>query len=108
MADTGTHGICRGASSRALPTTLTVNILGHVDIRVTQNVTHNHRPCDLAQRVAGRHSAACPENALYRSRSLPNLRKVWLQTFAGKWDFGWVRAMSAIDMPMLASTGVKR
>jgi hypothetical protein len=41
-------------------------------------------------------------------RPTSNLRKVWLQTFAGKLDFGCVRATSAIDVPMLASTGVAR
>src|SRR5262249_46239329 len=44
---------------------------------------------------------------LYRSnRPGPNLRE-WLQTFAGK-ACGCVRAKSAIDVPMLPSTGVKR
>ena len=63
-------------------------------------------PCTFAQHRLRMHCESF-ENILYRSRS-PNLCKVWLPTFVGKWDFGWVAATSAIDVPMLASTGVAR
>ena len=36
---------------------LAVNILGHVDIRVTHAVPHNLRPCAFAQHMAGMHGA---------------------------------------------------
>src|SRR5215470_13393150 len=45
--------------------------------------------------------------SVYRS-NWPNLREEWLQTFAGKLEVGCVRAKSAIDVPMLSSTGVRR
>jgi hypothetical protein len=35
------------------PPALAVNILGHVDIRVTQNVAHNLRPCAFALHTTG-------------------------------------------------------
>jgi hypothetical protein len=40
---------------------LAVNILGHVDIRVTPFVPHNLRPCGLAQHMAGMHGAEGPK-----------------------------------------------
>src|SRR5215467_7147381 len=46
---------------------------------------------------------------LYRaSRPSPNLCKSCLLTFAGKLDFGCVRATSATDLPMLCLRGVAR
>ena len=46
---------------------------------------------------------------LYRaSRPSPNLCKSCLLTFAGKLDFGCVRATSATDLPTLAFTGFAR
>ena len=36
---------------------LAVNILGHVDIRVTQNAPHNLLPCAFAQHMAGMRGA---------------------------------------------------
>jgi hypothetical protein len=112
------------------PPALAVDNLGHVDIRVTHVVPHNvvpHMlsrtcpalspallwPCAFAQHRAGMHS---PEDGAEASkkypycsnRPSPDLRKSCLPTFAGKLDFGCVRATSAIDVPMLASTGVAR
>jgi hypothetical protein len=47
-------------------------------------------------------------DTLYRSnRPGPKLRK-WLHAFPDRLECGCVRAKSAIDLPMLASTGVKR
>src|SRR6266436_5444159 len=43
------------------PPVLTVNILGHVDIRVTHVVPHHLRPCALAQPKAGMHGAESPK-----------------------------------------------
>jgi hypothetical protein len=43
------------------PPALAVNILGHVDICVTQNVPHKLRPCDFAQHMAGMHGAEAPK-----------------------------------------------
>src|SRR5882724_6406239 len=60
-----------------------------------------------AQHLAG--WCASSEQVLYRSnRPGPKLGKWWLQTFAGKLDFGCVRAKSAIDLPILSFTGVNR
>ena len=54
------------------------------------------------------HGAEAPTIALYRSnRPGPKLRK-WLHAFPDRLECGCVRAKSAIDLPMLASTGVKR
>src|SRR5262249_27275453 len=88
---------------------LAVNILGHVDIRVTQNAPHNLRPCALAQQMTGMHSAEAPKILLYWSNPPgPNPCEWWWPTFAGKLACGCVRAKSAIDVPMLSSTGVRR
>jgi hypothetical protein len=38
-----------------------VNILGHVDIHVTQNVMHERRRCAFAQHRAGMHGAEAPK-----------------------------------------------
>ena len=43
------------------PPTVAVNILGHVDGRVTQNVLHEHRRCAFAQHRAGMHGAEAPK-----------------------------------------------
>lgn len=90
------------------PPALAVNILGHVDIRVTHVVPHNLRPCAFAPHMAGMHVRKF-ENTLYRANwPSPDLRKNCLPTFAGKVIFGCVRATSATDVPMLAFTGVAR
>src|SRR5215472_12760896 len=66
---------------------------------------YNLQPCALA----GMQGAEAPKILLYWSnRPGPNLREEWLQTFAGKLEVGCVRAKSAIDVPMLSSTGVRR
>lgn len=41
-----------------------LNILGHVNIRVTQCVPHNVRPCVIAQPLAGMHGAEIPKTPL--------------------------------------------
>jgi hypothetical protein len=46
------------------PPALAVNILGHVDIRVTYVVPPNLRPCALAQHTAGMHGAKAPKMPL--------------------------------------------
>jgi len=43
------------------PPIVAVNILGHVDIHVTQNVMHERRRCAFAQHRAGMHGAEAPK-----------------------------------------------
>ena len=91
------------------PSAPVVNNLGHVDIRVTHLVPHNLRPGAFAQHMVGVHGTEASKYPFYRSnRPSPDLRKNCLPTFAGKVIFGCARATSAIDVPMLASTGVAR
>jgi len=112
------------------PPALAVNNLGHVDVRVTHvvphmlsrtccpgHVPHYLRPCSGLgpsrsiglECIVRKMVRKLRKNILYCSnRPSPDLRKNCLPTFAGKLDFGCVRATSAIDVPMLASTGVAR
>ncbi len=43
------------------PPVLTVNILGHVDIRVTHVVPHHLRPCAFVRHMAGMQDAEVPK-----------------------------------------------
>ena len=84
------------------PPVLTVNNLGHVDIRVTPVVPHNLRPCAFAQHMAGMHGAEASKIAsIARIGRVLVSAKSCLPTFAGKVIFGCVRATSATDLPML-------
>src|SRR5215467_1153886 len=74
---------------------------------LTHVVPHSLRPCAVTQHMAGMHGTKASKILLYWSnRPGPSLCEWWL-TFVGKLACGCVHA-SAIDVPMLLSTGVKR
>ena len=93
---------CGVSSINVSPQLLT--ILGH-DVRVTQVVSHNLRPC--APEHIGLGGAEAPKNAPYRwSWPSPNLCEEWWQAFADKLDPGRERATSATDSPIFRLQGL--
>src|SRR5882757_7614839 len=82
-----------------------VNILGHVDIRVTQNVP---TPSGLAPSRSVWLLRKLRKYSLLPNRPSVNQFKGGLGIFAGKLDCGCPGTTSAIDLFMLASTGVAR
>jgi len=65
------------------------------------------RVSEIDPSIADAHSRG-NECLYWSNRPGPNLCQKWLQAFAGKLECGCVRAKSAIDLPILASTGVAR